>query len=58
LAGCSGGNGKKTPPIEKGPSADYMGLQVGAVLTYSISGTEKGTYYNNLTYYYKLRSGK
>lgn len=55
LAGCSGGNGKKTPPIEKGPSADYMGLQVGAVLTYTISGTDdEGTHHDNLTCYYKV----
>lgn len=35
IAGCGGGGGSsETPPIEKGPSSDYMGLQVGAKLVY------------------------
>ena len=41
LAGCGGssGGGSETPPIEKGPSTDYMGLQVGAKLIYKVVET-------------------
>ncbi len=55
VAGCGGGGGEDPTPIEKGPSSDYLGLQVGAVLKYDLSGQEDtGTFHSNLTYYYKV----
>lgn len=35
LTGCGGGGGGSVP-IEKGPSTDYLGLQVGAKLIYKV----------------------
>ena len=39
--GCGGGGGGgDVTPIERGPSSDYFGLEVGSTLTYNISGYE------------------